>query len=316
MKTHLIAVIGASNVDISATSASPLIPGDSNPGKAAVGFGGVGRNIAENLRRLGQSLTFLTAYGDDPFGEMLCRQAEELGLDISLSLLARQSSSSVYICVNEPDGEMSVAVNDMKVCEGLSPDFLRDKLPRLAAHEAILMDTNLPARTLAFLAQRCGRPLFADTVSVHKAVKLKPLLSRFTGIKTNRAEAEILTGLFVESEQDALGAAKALHKAGIKYVFLTMGSHGALASDGQKAYWMPSMIHHLVNTTGCGDAFFAGAVLAWLEQSDCLTMLRFGLGMSALCAADSRSVSPTVSPGVLLDFLEKHHEEAHFYAIG
>lgn len=125
MKAHPVAVIGASNVDISATSLSPLVSGDSNPGKVEISFGGVGRNIAENLCRLGQSVSLITAYGEDPFGQMLRAQAQELGLDVSLSLRDERMSSSLYVCVNQPEGEMAVAVSDMEVCGGLSPDFFR-----------------------------------------------------------------------------------------------------------------------------------------------------------------------------------------------
>lgn len=315
MKAHSIAVIGASNVDISATSASPLIFGDSNPGKVEMGFGGVGRNIAENLCRLGQSLTLITAYGEDPFGQMLRQQAGELGLDISLSLRDVQCSSSLYICVNQPDGEMSLAINDMEICNRLSPAFFQDKLPALSAREAVVVDTNLPAETLAFLARSCPAPLFAETVSIPKALKLKPILSRFTGIKTNRGEAEVLTGLGVHTPEEALEAAKALHRAGVRYVLLTMGSQGALVSDGREAFWMPPMTYAMVNTTGCGDAFFAGALWAWLEKQNALSMLRHGLGMAALCAADPHSVSPYISPQALRDILEKHHKEARSYVL-
>lgn len=315
MKTHSIAVIGASNVDICATAIFPLIQGDSNPGKVTLGFGGVGRNIAENLCRLGQSLSFLTAYGDDSFGEMLRRQALELGLDVSHSLRAQNTPSSVYTCINQPDGEMSIAVNDMEVCNNISPEVLRDRLPHLHSQEAILLDANLSTEALAFIADKCEIPLFADTVSNKKAVKLMPILSRFTGIKTNRSEAEVLTGLSIRSERDALLAAEFLHKAGIMYVFLTMGSDGALVSDGRHAFCMPSMIQGMVNTTGCGDAFFAGAVLAWLEQEDAESMLRYGLGMAALCAADRRSVSPAINRSALLEILKQHHKEVRKYEI-
>ncbi|MEA5014477.1 MAG: carbohydrate kinase family protein [Candidatus Limiplasma sp.] len=315
MKAHPVAVIGASNVDISATSLSPLVSGDSNPGKVEIGFGGVGRNIAENLCRLGQSVSLITAYGEDPFGQMLRGQAQELGLDVSLSLRDERMSSSLYVCVNQPEGEMAVAVSDMEVCGGLSPDFFQDKLLYLEAQEAIVADTNLPAETLAFLGRNCQAPLFVDTVSIPKARKLKPILSLFTGIKTNRSEAEVLTGLGVRTEREALEAAKALHHMGVGYVFLTMGSHGALVSDGREAFWMPPMTYDLVNTTGCGDAFFAGALWAWLKKPDALSMLRHGLGMAALCAAHGHSVSPRVSPQSLGDILKKHHKEARSYAI-
>ena len=58
-----VAVAGAVNVDIGGQSAGPLVGRDSNPGKVTVSMGGVGRNIAHNLRLLGVKVSLLTALG-------------------------------------------------------------------------------------------------------------------------------------------------------------------------------------------------------------------------------------------------------------
>ncbi len=315
MNAHPIFMIGASNVDISATSTAGLLEGDSNPGSVSIGFGGVGRNIAENLARLNRNPCLVTSYGQDEFSKMLIRQAKELGIDISLSLHSQDCSSSVYICVNRPDGEMYVAINDMKVCDLLTPAFFADKLDALSTAKAVVMDANLPGETLSFLAAHCSAPLFADAVSTKKAGRLRALLPRLTGLKSNRLEAELLTGLSIRTEKDAVTVAAALQNLGIQHVFLTMGSWGALVASGDKALWMPPLMNTMVNTTGCGDAFFAGALCALLDGQDILSMLRSGLGMAALCAASPGSVSPHISPDTLQDYLSTHPKEAHSYAI-
>ncbi len=309
MARHQMTVVGASNVDIIATSGAPLIESDSNPGRVRTGFGGVGRNIAENLARMDQQIRFITAYGDDPFTLSLQAQAGELGLDISQSLCAKDVSSSLYICVNQPDGEMAVAINDMEVCGLLTPAFIKDKLDALNAAEAVVLDANLPEETLAYLGNRCTAPLFVDTVSTKKAEKLRGMLGRLTGIKTNRYEAELLTRQEVRTPEDAKLAARAFHRMGIKVVFITLGSLGAFVSLGQECASMPTLAKRLVSTTGCGDAFFAGALCALLDGGNSEAVLRQGLVAAAICAEDPCAVSPAISPEAIARRMEQVREE-------
>jgi len=309
MSSHVITVIGGSNVDISATSQASVIPGDSNPGAIQLGFGGVGRNIAENLVRLSQDVQLITAYGDDSFSTLLQAQAAEIGLDISMSLQKAQGASSVYVCVNQPDGEMIMAVSDMEICNWVTPDHLMAHWDTILKSELVIMDTNLPEDTILYIAKNCKAPLFAETVSTKKVIRLKSALHMLQGIKTNRSEAELLVGFPIRTVEDAKSAAMILHDMGVSIVMITMGSHGALIKDSKKLCWMPPMLNTFINTTGCGDAFFAGAAYAWLEGLNCLSMLRYGLGMAALCAADRNSVASGVSPRSLDMFLYYHQEE-------
>ncbi|MBQ5509231.1 MAG: hypothetical protein IIT96_05660, partial [Muribaculaceae bacterium] len=60
-----ITVIGAANVDITATPLGRYIPCDSNPSRVEIAYGGVGRNIAHNLCLMGDEVRLFTVFGDD-----------------------------------------------------------------------------------------------------------------------------------------------------------------------------------------------------------------------------------------------------------
>ncbi len=301
---YSVTVIGGSNIDISATSESSLVFGDSNPGHVAHSFGGVGRNIAENLARLGVHTQLITAYGDDAFAALLKAQAAELGLDISQSLDVPHHSSSLYICVNQPDGEISVAVSDMEVCEWLTPAFLQDKLPYIHQSDALILDANLSEETLTFLAEHCTVPLFADSVSSKKVRRLKAVLPKLTGLKINRREAELLTTMSVEKNEDAIPISKALHSLGVKQTLITLGEKGAFFSNGKETLFMPSLVQTLVNTTGCGDACLAGMVFANLHQETAETILKTSLAMAGLCAQAQEAVSPQITAAALVEYMK------------
>ena len=311
MQTHQITVVGGCNIDISATSYLPLVAADSNPGQVKLTLGGVGRNVAENLARLSQSVTFLSALGGDQFADLLQRHARTVGYDMSQCAYDPDMQNSVYICINEPSGEMSVAVNDMSVCELITPDFMARQLPHLNRSEAVVLDMNLPESTVEYIAEHCDAPLFADTVSTKKALRLKRVLPHIHTLKTNRIEAQLLTGMEIADMTDVPKCVEALHAAGVQQVMLTLGADGAYASDGKQSITLPSFAHNIKNTTGCGDAFFAGIVASTLEKLSLAEALRHGLAMAAICATEAGAVSQTITVNKLQAFLREYEGGDH-----
>lgn len=303
MDRHRLAVIGGNNMDISATSRAPLVFGDSNPGAVCTSLGGVGRNIAENLARLGQQVRFLSAFGDDAFAEGAIRQAKEVGMDVSDALIVKGAANCVYICINNADGDMAVAVNDMALCDHITPAYLEARLASLNAGEAIVFDTNLRENTIKYLADHAGVPLFADAVSTKKASRLSCALSRLYGLKANRLEIELLTGMSLATDGDLERAAQLLHQKGVRFVLITLGSRGAYASDGKEHVMHPPFPGDILNTTGCGDAFTAASITAILDGLSVGDVLRRGLAAAAITARCEQAVSDRLNPASLADIL-------------
>ena len=78
-----------------------------------------------------------------------------------------------------------------------------------------MIDTNIPAESIAYLAENCHVPIFADPVSTAKAVKLQPVLGRLHTLKPNRIEAELLSGVAITDEDSLNAAADALLATGL-----------------------------------------------------------------------------------------------------
>ena len=66
-----IYVVGGANIDIQGYSNKPLMFQDSNVGKVSYSYGGVARNIAENLALLNDDVCFVSAIGQDMFGSTM-----------------------------------------------------------------------------------------------------------------------------------------------------------------------------------------------------------------------------------------------------
>lgn len=289
------AVVGGVNVDICGRSFAPLIEGDSNPGVVSSSLGGVGRNIAHNMSLMGLDVRLLTAFGDDQNGQRVAASCSELGIDASRALRIPGATTSTYLYLTGPDGEMALAVSDMEVCRRITPEYLSGSLPLLQSAQVVVADANIPGESLRYLAENCSVPLFVDPVSTAKAEKLRPILPRIHTLKPNALEASILSGEEIHSDADVERAADRLLQMGVHRLFLSLGSRGVYAAMGKERLWLNNLPGSMVNTTGCGDAFMAALVWAYLEGMNLKDTALSGLAAAAIAMESPETINPAMS---------------------
>lgn len=295
-----ITVVGAVNMDISGTAFEPLIMGDSNPGRVSLSLGGVGRNIADNLSRLGAPVRLVTVLGEDVYGYQAEKNCRELHIDLSLSQRIPGETTSTYLCINEPDGDVKLAVSAMDICRHISPAFLLGRMEEINRSGVVVMDANLSEEAIAFLAENCTAPLFADPVSVKKAARLKEHLRNVYCVKPNRPEAEVLSGVSIPDHGDLPKAAESLHKKGVKLVFISLGGEGVYYDDGREQGILPCCLGRIENTTGCGDAFMAAASFGYYLGKPPKDMAIMGLAAAALCAGAKGAIREDMTHQLLV----------------
>ena len=292
-------VIGGVNMDIGGTSYLPLVAEDSNPGHVSMSLGGVGRNIAHNLSLMGTDVRLLTAYGDDLYGQRIAASCSELGIDISHALRLSDAATSTYLYINDEKGDMALAVSDMSICDRVTPGYLSSNLSLLQNAQVVVTDTNIPADSLQWLAENVTVPIFCDPVSTIKAEKIRPILGKLHTLKPNRIEAELLSGVPIHSKADVEKAAQALLDAGLRRVFISLGADGVYGATHTDALWVPNPKVNLVNTTGCGDAFMAALVWAYLEGTELEGTLKSGLAASSIAIESAETINPNMSAQLL-----------------
>ena len=292
-------VVGGVNVDIGGRSFAPLVEADSNPGSVSISLGGVGRNIAHNLSLLGTEVRMLTAYGDDLNGERVAASCSSLGIDLSYAQQIPGGTTSTYLYLTDPNGEMALAVSDMEICKQISPQYLAANLPLLQNAQIVVADTNIPAESLQYLAENCTCPLFIDPVSTTKAEKLRPILSRIHTLKPNKLEAELLSGIRIRTDEDLEAAAAKLLEMGVHRLFISLGAEGVYAAMGNQRVRHPNLPGNMVNTTGCGDAFMAAIVWAYLEGMDLASTARAGLAAGSIAMESAETINPAMSAAAL-----------------
>ena len=255
-----VAVVGAVNMDVCGRPYQKLILRDSNPGAVRYTPGGVGRNIAHDLRLLDVPVRFVTVFGDDPYGAALRESCEMLGMDLTDAATMPGMRTSTYLYITDEHGEMQLALSDTDISACITPEFLAPRLDRLNAASAVVVDGNLTRETLCWIAQHVTVPIFADPVSVTKAERLRPILGRLYTFKPNLTEGQHLTG---ETSPERI--VDALLRQGVQRVFLSLGADGILAGAGEERVMLPCLPTRMVNTTGGGDAVMAALLWAYLR---------------------------------------------------
>ena len=292
-------VVGGVNVDIGGRSFGKLVAADSNPGRVSISLGGVGRNIAHNMALMGLDVKLLTAMGEDVYGNRITSSCTELGIDVSHALRVPDCATSTYLYIADEAGEMALALSDMEVCDRITPAYLAANQQVLQNAQVIVADTNIPAETLVYLAENCTAPIFCDPVSTIKAGKLRPILNRIHTLKPNRLEAELLSGVPIREKEDAEAAAKALIEKGVQRVFLSMGADGVCAATPQEQLWLPNLPGNMVNTTGCGDAFMAALVWAYMQDMTLRETAMAGLAAGSIAMESPETINPAMSATAL-----------------
>lgn len=294
---RFVLVLGGANMDISDSTTQPLVLSDSNPGRIRCAPGGVARNVAENLARLGNTTRLLAAVGDDLYGRSLLDTTRQAGVDVHGSWVLAGEATSTYLSLHGPDGDMAVAVNDMGILECITPERLAPCAPWVQQAAALVVDCNVNAQALEWLfANRGATPVFVDAVSAFKCVRMLPWLAHVHLLKVNRLEAQALCHFGIHDDADIERAAQCLHALGVEQVVLSLGERGVYWSDRNAGQdWHGALPCSVVNATGAGDALMAGLVHAFVAQQDLRASIPFALGCAALTLTSEQANHPGLS---------------------
>lgn len=287
-KNPSIIVAGGANLDIKSRIAGKSIPGTSNPGWTETSPGGVGRNIADNLARLGAKVSLLTLVGEDSNGDRLRRSARAVGIDTAL-MMRREGSTGTYSATLNADGEMLIAVSDMSLIDGMRLGDITQHKETLAAADLLVADGNLPLpclKALLQIAKRAELPLVLEPVSVPKAKRLKPLLQEglpIAALTPNRDELAELTGLPVKNERELTKAAQRLHERDVAHVLVGLGADGCFLSsiEGGQHLIPARKRSSIKDVTGGGDAMVASLAFGLAKGIAALQAARAGQELAA-----------------------------------
>jgi pseudouridine kinase len=299
-------VVGGANTDIIGFSDNALIGQDSNPGRVCVSSGGVGRNIAENLARVGVRTKLLTAFGGDGNAEQLSAGCKDAGIDVSHSLTVEDLPGSVYLAIADEYGTMELGLNDMRSLERIIPEALQSLAPVLAQAAVIVLDTNVGPRTLDWVCSvGADVPIVLDPVSVTKSVRALSCLPHLHTLKANEIEARALIGDALSPEESIGRVSQMLLSAGVFRVMITMGAEGVHLAQANETEWIAAPAVEVVSDTGAGDAFAAGVAWGAMMGSSLTETARLATAMAALTLKAESTVDSAMSRSAVENMMEE-----------
>jgi len=301
-------VIGAAGVDIVGRLREDLHRETSNPAQIRTSFGGVARNVAENLVRLGQPVRLIAAVGDDQVGDQLVQDIASSGVDVSAVLRSQERPTGAYLAVVNTRGEMQFALDDMRIISAVSPEYLEQNAALFEQSSLLFVDANLSQaalRTAVHLARKARIPICADPTSFTLAHRLRPFLPHLHLITPNSAEASILCGHEVEDEsrREAIEAAKELVTQGIEVAVITLAKFGVCYATSEISGYIRAIRSQIVNPTGAGDALTAAVIFALLNDIPIDDAIRLGVSAASLTLRVSETVRMDLSLEKLYDEL-------------
>ena len=294
-----IVCIGGLNIDRKLKLLAHALPGSSNPCESHETPGGVVRNVAENLARLGVPVSLVAAVGDDAGGRMLLEQAAQVGIDTRAVIRLRRHARDSYTEVLASDGSLELGLAAMPLVESLSPWALEASKALRASAALVVADGNLPTDAWPLLlaeARASGIPLVGVAVSEAKMERL-PL--RLDGLHLLVMNAGELATVAADPDE----ALAALHARGVGCVLVSHGAAGLLLSEpGREPRHWPAPAVEVVDVTGAGDALSAGVCASLLHAPDDFdAAARLGLALAALTLQTEDSVHPDLTPEFLLN---------------
>lgn len=284
-----VLVVGACAIDLKAVPGTPLVMATSNPGSVTATPGGVARNIAENLARLGTEVRLASRVGRDGFGRLVLVETAEAGVDVS-AVSTDAERTATYLATLDHDGSLSVAVSDFAAIDTMTISHLASEAFDGVGY--VVLDANLPIPVLRAAIERSndvGAMIILEPVSVAKAARLAQLggagpVHLLTPNEDEYASlAQVIDPLSLSSWiclRRGVEGSRLIYGPGIRPDF-----------DAVDIPAVPVPAGDVRDVTGAGDAATAGLVHALAQGGSLEDAVAFGHTVAAHTVCSERSVA-------------------------
>ena len=267
-------VFGVSVFDICGFTDRNYRCNDSNPGKVKTSFGGVCRNIAECMARVGVNTKFISILGDDETGNRMMEHSKIMNYDMSESLIVKGGYTPTYMAILDEQGEMVSAVVDMKIIDMFTTDFIDSKSEIIKNAEYMILDSDRPDIVEYLIKTFSENTKFIlDPVSAAKAKNIKHLIKYFHTIKPNR--------------------------------FITLDEDGIYYNNGIEEGKIKAKEVSVVNVTGAGDSFVAGIANGYMNNTNIVDTVKYAISMSTITISTEETIHPDMSHELVKEYMDK-----------
>jgi ribokinase len=279
-----VVVFGSFVVDLTSRSKGLPLPGQTILGsRFMMGPGGKGSNQAVAAHRAGADVTFVTKIGRDVFGRVATDFYTQENMDTTYVFEDDQLETGCALIMVDEDSAQNSIVVISGACGNITDADIEKARPLIENAGLLLLqlETNFDALLKVIdIANAAGVKVILNPAPARELPD--ELYAKLDTVTPNETEAEMLTGVHIENIVDAQRAADVFLKKGVKEVVITMGYQGAFAADCNRSEHYPRIQVDAVDTTGAGDAFNGGLVMALSEGKDLFEAVRYANVTGAL----------------------------------
>lgn len=296
---HHVVVIGAAGLDMKVHPRETALElGTSNPAEISWAWGGVARNVAENLARLGADVQLITAVGDDAWGHALLAHMHEIGIDTEASIISDEQPTASYVALHHKNRKLWVGFDDMDVIREITPGHIYQLRALFRRADMVCIDANLSARSLETLFRLTSKydvPVVADPTSALLAHRLHPYLPELAAFTPDKEEAQAILAEELEDEEAISHGARRLVQLGVDLAIITLGAEGLYYATSEESGRIAALPTKIVDLTGAGDALTAAVAYGLLEGVSPGEAVRLGMAAAALTISCRETTCPWLS---------------------
>ena len=249
----------------------------------ALGPGGKGSNQAVAAAKAGGNVHFITRLGDDPFAQMARDTWGAAGVIPAVKIDTENYTGAAYIFIDDETGDNAIIISP-GAAGRISVDDVEEQADLIQNADVFVTQLEQPmaaAERALEIARASGTKTILNPAP---AAQLSDnMLALCDYVTPNESEAEGITGVSVETPDDAARAADALMARGVGAAIITLGAQGVFYKDREIAVHVPAIrAGDVVETTGAGDAFNGGFAVALAEGMSPKDALRFGCATAGI----------------------------------
>ncbi|GAA0342011.1 winged helix-turn-helix transcriptional regulator [Bacillus carboniphilus] len=302
--------IGGANIDKKLQVNKKLIYGTSNPAFSTKASGGVARNVAENLGRLGSKVSLITVVGDDHEGQWLLDHTKRF-VDVTPSQVWPEESTGTYTALLNESGEMEVALADMGIYDKVTVSFIEKRWGFLSSAGMIFLDTNFSTEVMEYVIKRCAQEDLSLTITPVSSPKAKNLPNQLRGVTwliANQEEAEVISNHQIVTDGDYFKAAEEIVKKGVESAVITRGDKGLIyyTKAGEAGAVIPPSSINVKDVTGAGDSLVSGILYASAKGFSTEDACKLGVACSILTLQTNETVNTSLNHSTLLETFHRY----------
>lgn len=291
----IITCVGGANVDYKMAVLEKLVKETSNPVIKTSSLGGVIRNVAENLARLGEDVSLMSKVGNDLDGARIVKEASAIMHVYAVDRDPKYATGS-YTAILDETGELFIGLSDMQICEDMDRDWILKHKPHITLSDIVVSDTNVKKSALETIMEfTLNKKFIIIGVSVSKVKNIPDNLDGVYLAILNKDEAYEYSD---SKEQDTFEkVCERLRKKGLKRCIITVGDKGSIFydEDGSVVSVPTDKVEHIEDVTGAGDAFSAGVIYALSNGKTIEKACQYGMKMAVFNLQSKESVRRDVS---------------------